>query len=274
VYKPELLTWKQICLLVLAAVLLFGVAAPLVGWLEALGAVLTTLAGLMLAVALAETWIHNRQQQIQTEQRERLQRSVGRDLLTVAGFPVEVLATVLPGFYERTAPETVSAATLLPLIPEIRHHLGEAETQALAAHEGSLDPRVSDEELERYGLPDRTRMRWCAVNIADHLDLYVYDVPARLLAAGVDRALDQAVRDLSLRVRRDWRDLAGQSDPYPHVSTFLQRVKETLDLCETALQRIVDAPTLTYASSSIPERRVGDPVFTDWDRVKSHARRL
>jgi hypothetical protein len=44
-------------------------------------------------------------------QRERLQRSVGRDLLTVAG---------LPGFHEPTAAEMVSAVTLVPLIPKLR----------------------------------------------------------------------------------------------------------------------------------------------------------
>jgi hypothetical protein len=36
----------------------------------------------------------------------------------------------------------------------------------------------------------------------------------------------------------------------PHVLTYLKRVKKTLDLCETALQHIVNAPTLTYVSSS------------------------
>jgi hypothetical protein len=82
------------------------------------------------------------------------------------------------------------------MIPEIRHHLGEAETKALATREGSLDPRkLSDEELEQYGLPTRSSMVWCAVNIAEHLDLYVHDVPARLRAAGVAQALDLAVRD-------------------------------------------------------------------------------
>jgi hypothetical protein len=103
--EPRLLTWKQICILVLGAVLLFGVATPLVGWREALGSVLTTVAGLMLAVALAETWIHNREQQIQAAQRDRLQRSVGRDLLTVAGYPVDILATDLPGPWQYRKPK-------------------------------------------------------------------------------------------------------------------------------------------------------------------------
>jgi hypothetical protein len=159
------------------------------------------------------------------------------------------------------------------LIPEIRHHLAEAEAESLAAHEGYVDPtKVSDEDLEGHGLPARSRMRWFAGNIADHLDLYVHDVPARLLAADVDPALDQAVRDLCLRVRRGWRGLADQSDPYPATAAYLGWVKETLDLGETALQYIVDSPTLTYEFPAY-EFRIAEPVFTDWDRVRSHPHR-
>jgi hypothetical protein len=270
--RPRLLTPKQIGLLVLAAIGLSVAAGPLLGWLAALGTVLSTVAGILLAVALAETWIHHREQQIAEVQRKQRRKRLGEELLIVAGGSAHMIAlAVLRDAHGRKPSE--DAAGLRALIAEVRRDLAEAETVALSARNGYIHPEeVTDGELEEYGLPSRERMRWCAESVTAHLELSVHHLPSILLNSEVSPALDSAVRYLITTTRVDWGFLANQDDPYPATGSFLAAADDTLRLCSTIIEAVEDTVSVPLAPP-VAQRKVADTIFTTWDRVRERHRR-
>lgn len=106
------------------------------------------------------------------------------------------------------------------VLNEIRIVLREAEKQAPIHHEGYLRPDAADDELEQFGLPGAWARWWCAASIASNLELYMYDVPGRVLAVGLDDHLGWAVRQHCFpATRRDTGVMSVGRNPSPTAGT-------------------------------------------------------
>jgi hypothetical protein len=265
----RLLSRRWRALLVAVAAALFTVAIPLVGLAQTLGALLIGFASLFLTIAIAEDWIHRRQQEIEERRVQILMKTVALDLMFVAQTPVECLGTVLPDWYGRFW-SRIDPDVLLQLVEEIRGHFCEAETRALVKFEGYLDWRTTtDEQLEELGLPARERMRWCSSSIADVILYYRVDLPDRILAARLDEQTAGAARRMLRELPALWTPLAHDQDPGPSIHAFLSASALTLQLSQEVLRGLDEMSEDLRPSLLIPAVAVGEPKFTTWDKVRT-----
>jgi hypothetical protein len=265
-----LLSPSRRVLLVAVGISLLALSAPLLGFKQAMGALLAGLASLLLTVALVEAWVHKRQQRIEqaadAPRVKALAASIGRDLLLIAGVPLECFAPVLPDWYGRSAPAQADAPALLGLAAELREHFTRVETRALAMSDGWVAPTSTDEELEALGLPNRERMKWIADNVAENLRGYE-DLPLRMLVAGIGDPLESLARLLIADLRREWHGLADQGGDYPTSSAFLRLAATSLDITTAVLGHLAQLP-LDQQPTLKPAPRQ-DLAFTTWERVQA-----